>query len=231
MNDAPRAAILVVEDDPHVLRGLCDLIRSRSFDAVGVTRGEDALERARDASLVLLDVMLPGIDGFEVCARLREAHPRLPIVLLTARGAEADVLRGFSLGADDYVTKPFAIAEVLARIEAVLRRAEPLAQVRAPFVVGEWTLDPERMTATAGALVVALTRRELELLAFFRREAGRIVSRRLLLAEVWRMPGAERVDTRTVDVHISKLRKKLGPRAHALIETVHGEGYRLPEAP
>lgn len=227
MSSGDARSILVVEDEPHVLRGLTDLLAYRGFRPQGVGSGEDALALVRRAppDLILLDVQLPGLDGFEVCRRVRADLEWIPIVMLTARDAEQDVLRGFACGADDYVTKPFSVAEVIARVEAVLRRADPLGRVAASFALGEWTIDPERMCGSARGTVVELTRREVELLAFFHREAGRIVSRRSLLAQVWRMQAADRVDTRTVDMHIARLRRKLG--AHELIETVRGEGYRV----
>lgn len=229
MSSGAGSTILVVEDEPHVLRGLCDLLAFRGFRPQGVASGEEAIAFVHRGlpELVLLDVQLPGIDGFEVCRRLRAELPWIPIVMLTARGAEEDVLCGFACGSDDYVTKPFSVGEVIARIEAVLRRADPLGRVAAPFAVGPWIVDPERMCASQGDARVELTRREVELLAFLHREAGRIVSRRSLLQEVWKMRAADRVDTRTVDVHIAKLRRKLGPSARELIETVHGEGYRV----
>ncbi len=231
MSTRGASTILVVEDEPHVLRGLCDLLAYRGFRPHGVETGEQALTFVRRGppDLILLDVQLPGIDGFEVCRRVRAEIPWLPVVMLTARDAEEDVLRGFSSGSDDYVTKPFSVGEVVARIEAVLRRSDPLGRAEAPFALGPWTIDPVRMCASAGGVVVELTRREVELLAFFRRESGRIVSRRSLLSHVWKMRGADRVETRTVDMHIAKLRKKLAPAGRELIETVRGEGYRVKE--
>ena len=221
--------ILVVEDEPAILAGLVDVLRVRHFDVCGVETGELGLEHGRDATvdLVLLDVMLPGVSGFEVCETLRSERPNLPILMLTARGSENDVLEGFQRGADDYVTKPFSLAELLARVDALLRRQVSRAEASLePFVVGPFAIDPERMVARGDGEEVALTRREIEMLALFVRESGRIVSRRALLHEVWGMERADRVETRTVDMHIAKLRKKLG-QARNLIETIRGEGYRL----
>ncbi len=226
---AAKPRILVVEDEPAILAGLLDVLRMRDYDATGVDDGESGLEQGRDPSvdLVLLDVMLPGISGLEVCEGLRRERPNLPILMLTARGSEDDVLQGFQHGADDYVTKPFSLAELIARVEALLRRRVSRGDaVLAPFEVGPFAVDPERMRACADGEEVELTRREVDMLALFSRESGRIVSRRALLHEVWGMEGAERVETRTVDMHIAKLRKKLGS-ARNLIETIRGEGYRL----
>lgn len=245
-------SILVVEDEEAILRGICDVLAFQGHNPVGAERGDLGLEMALDESqshrLVVLDVMLPGMNGFDVCEKIRIARPELPILMLTARGSEEDVLRGFRSGADDYVTKPFSVAELVARIEALLRRAgrieveppdEPIA-----FRFGEWTIDPaERIAsldrragnapsattwgAAKSAESIELTPRDLELLLFFRQEVGRIVSRRQLLAEIWGYPDPDRVETRSVDMHIAKLRKKLGARAGALIETIRGEGYRF----
>src|SRR4029453_5541262 len=179
------------------------------------------------ADLVVLDLMLPRRNGFEGCSELRAARPRLPILMLTARGAEEDVLRGFPAGADDYVTKPFSLAELVARVEALLRRSGRLPSVSPePYALGELRIDPERLVAEGAGDPIELTRRETDLLALLVRERGRIVSRRTLLQEVWGLENPERVETRTVDMHVGKLRKKLG-EARALIETVRGEGYRL----
>lgn len=240
--------ILVIEDEEAILRGLCDVLAFQGYAPISARRGDTGLERAleSDPALVLLDLMLPGLDGFSVCERLREAKPSLPILMLTARGAEEDVLRGFRCGADDYVTKPFSVSELVARVAALLRRtgrsSEPAAAVdqddasrpsetgdapREPFEFGPWSVEPEARIATRDQRSIELTGRDLEVLAFFHRERGRILSRRRLLAEVWGYADPERIETRSVDMHIAKLRKKLGPDDGALIETVRGEGYRF----
>ncbi len=230
MPDA-KPSILVVEDEAAIRRGLCDVLAFQGYQPIGVETGEEGLAAglAGGHDLVVLDVMLPGLSGLDVCERLREAHPALPILMLTARGAESDVLDGFRAGSDDYVTKPFSVAELLARVEALLRRAEALAPAtpEAPFTAGGLEIDPERGEARLPAGdAIALTRREIELLALLAGEEGRIVSRRRLLQEVWGYAGADRIETRTVDMHVAKLRKKLG-EARDVIETVRGEGYRL----
>ena len=221
--------ILVVEDEPAIRRGLLDVFAHHGFDASGAASGEEGLRAGSSGAheLVVLDLMLPGISGFEVCERLRAEHPRLPILMLTARGAEEDILRGFRVGADDYVTKPFSLAELLARVNALLRRSgERTLEAIAPFRIGALTIEPARLAARDGDEEIELTRREVELLALLVEERGRIVSRRRLLREVWRFEHADQLETRTVDMHVAKLRKKLGV-ARDLIETVRGEGYRL----
>jgi two-component system response regulator RegX3 len=227
---AARQHILVVEDEPTIRSGLCDVLTYRGYAVDGVGTGEGGLERGLEPEidLVLLDIMLPGISGFEVCEGLRAERSELPILMLTARGSEDDVLQGFRSGADDYVTKPFSLAQLLARVEALLRRGTgPADGPIGPFEVHGIAVDPGGMLAkTPEGQEVELTRREIEMLALFARESGRIVSRRTLLREVWGMDRADRIETRTVDMHIAKLRKKLGS-ARDLIETVRGEGYRL----
>jgi two-component system response regulator RegX3 len=209
--------ILVVEDEVAIQRGLCDVLAYHGYAPTPASTGEAALREGltNGYDLVLLDVMLPGRSGFDVCRELRESLPRLPILMLTARGAEDDVLRGFREG----------------RVEALLRRAGKAARPAAqPFRVGPWKVDPERLVAEREGAAIELSRREIEMLALFAQERGRIVSRRALLQQVWGFDSPDGVETRTVDMHIAKLRKKLGQQGHQLIETVRGEGYRLAAA-
>jgi len=229
MSANAKTAVLVVEDEESIRRGLCDVLAFRGYAPEGVERGDDGLRRglSREHALVLLDVMLPGMNGFDVCRELRGALPQLPILMLTARGAEQDVLDGFRAGADDYVTKPFSVAELLARIEALLRRAGAVDEDAPPFAFGEWQVDRRARTARRSGESVELTALEAALAALFARERGRILSRRLLLREVWDVANPERIETRTVDMHVAKLRRKLGAAGDALIQTVRGEGYRF----
>jgi len=232
---SPGLPILVVEDEEAILRGICDVLAFQGHAPVAAERGDLGLEMALDPShdpcLVVLDVMLPGMNGFDVCEKLRAARPRLPILMLTARGSEEDILRGFRNGADDYVTKPFSVAELVARVEALLRRSGLIETESqddpTPFAFGQWTVEPGERAATLDRETIELTSRDLELLLFFVKEQGRILSRRRLLGEVWGYPDPERVETRSVDMHIAKLRKKLGEETGALIETIRGEGYRF----
>jgi two-component system response regulator RegX3 len=231
MSVEAKLPVLVVEDEASIRSGLCDVLAFHGYAPEGVERGDDGLRAAlrNQHALVILDVMLPGMNGFDVCRELRAQLPRLPILMLTARGAESDVLDGFTAGADDYVTKPFSVAELVARVDALLRRsgARRTDAVPEAFEIGGWRVDARGLCARNGEREVGLTRREAELLCLFAREAGRILSRRRLLQEVWGFPEPDRVETRTVDMHVAKLRKKLGNGGDVRIETVRGEGYRL----
>ena len=231
MQERAPTRVLVVEDEAAIRSGLCDVLAFHGYAPIGVERGDDGLAAGLggDFALVILDLMLPGASGFEVCEKLREALPRLPILMLTARGAEEDVLRGFRAGADDYVMKPFSLAVLLARVEALLRRAGhdlPGDEPPEPFAFGRWQIDPAAGLARRGTERVEVTRRELDLLRALADRAGHIVSRRLLLHEVWGYPDPARVETRTVDMHVAKLRRKLADDEPSLIETIRGEGYR-----
>ena len=219
--------ILVVDDDPDIARFVEVNLRSAGYDVAVAGDGEEALERAGELrpDLVLLDVMLPELDGFSVCRELRASGNELPVLMLTAKGSEEDVLRGFELGADDYVCKPFSVRELLARVEALLKRSGKLGNTR--FRFGPFEVDPEHGRARSAHGEVELSSKEVQILKLLGEEPGRIVGRRKLLREVWGMSNVENVETRTVDVHIAKLRKKLGPSADGLLETVRGQGYRL----
>ena len=219
--------VLVVEDEESIARGLCDVLSFRGYAVESVTDGLSALHTCSTQrfDLLLLDVMLPELDGLRVCQELRERGVQLPIVMLTAKGSEDDIVRGFEAGADDYVTKPFSVRELLARVHARLARSSKAASET--FHAGAFEIDPARSAARCDDTEVALTKREVMILKLLAEEPGRIVSRRVLLREAWEMNNSDQVETRTVDMHIAKLRKKLGKRAEGLVETVRGQGYRL----
>jgi DNA-binding response OmpR family regulator len=218
--------ILVVEDEPSIRQGLLDVLVFRGYAPEYAVDGKQALERAAAGpfDLVLLDVMLPELDGFSVCERLRRARPELPILMLTAKNAEEDVLRGFEAGADDYVTKPFSIRQLLARVQVLLRRSRKSGDES--FRFGPFDVQPSYGVMRNGAVEIELSQKEIEILRLLAEDPGRIVSRRMLLRDVWSMQNVEQVETRTVDVHIGKLRKKLGAYGD-MLETVRGQGYRL----
>ena len=214
--------ILVVEDDPSILRGLEMNLQLEGFDTIAASDGREALELADEVDLVVLDIMLPHLNGYQVCQRLRARGSRIPIVLLSAKSAELDIVRGLELGADDYVTKPFRVAELLARVKAHLRRALPNTVYR--FHEVEVELD-KRLVRRAGQ-IVELTEREYDLLVFLIERAGRAVTRDAILEGVW---GTGYFGTdRTVDNFINRLRQKLdvnGTPHH--FRTVRGVGYRF----
>jgi DNA-binding response OmpR family regulator len=228
-----KTKILIIEDDPHILLGLEEVLRSEGFEVAACNRGDAALEAvtAHRPALVLLDLMLPGLSGYEVCKQLRSKKVSTPILMLTAKSQEIDKVVGLELGADDYVTKPFGVRELLARIHALLRRtgaAEPAGTVATDtFRVGAAAIDPRTFELKRGEGLESLTAKELKLLQFFYAHAGEVLSRDRLLSEVW---GYNYYGTtRTLDQVIVQVRKKLGDTAeeprHLL--TVHGVGYRL----
>ncbi len=221
--------ILVIEDDADIALSLkYNLEREGDFRVSDARDGEAGLREAleRPPDLVILDLNLPGADGLEVCRRLRgeAATAAVPIVMVTARVDEADRIRGLDLGADDYVTKPFSVREVLARVRAVLRRQDRAASDAETLSDGPLVVDPGGRSVTVAGTAVVLTRREFDLLVDLLRNRGRVLTREQLLARVWGYdyPG----ETRTVDVHVRRLRAKLGPEVRARIETVVGVGYR-----
>jgi DNA-binding response OmpR family regulator len=224
--------ILVVEDDPHILLGLEEILKGEGFDVAVCHRGDDALGVIARAQphLILLDIMLPGKSGYAICKELRARRVATPILILTAKGQEMDKVIGLDLGADDYVTKPFGVRELLARIHALLRRAQAPGGNSAsdtPFCIGGATVDPKRFELRRGKATEELTAKELKLLQLFHAHAGEVLARDRLLNEVW---GYQYYGTtRTLDQVIVQLRKKLGdPAEHPRhLQTVHGVGYRL----
>ena len=226
------AKILVVEDEPDMREGLRYNLEFEGHEAVLVGDGYAGLEAARTAKpdLILLDLMLPGLSGLEVVKRLRQDGIRIPVVILTARGQENDKVQGLELGADDYVTKPFSVRELLARIDAVLRRVNGRGESEVPprFHFADIEIDFERRTVTRAGQPIPLSFKEFEIMRFFVRRQGQIVSRDELLDQVWGYPENAIPNTRTVDTHIAKLRRKLeGPAGRQFIRTVHKIGYRF----
>ena len=222
------ARILIADDEPEIVRGLEDNLRFEGYQTVAATNGEDALALAlSDApDLVLLDVMMPRMSGWDVCRELRRRGVDVPVIMLTARGAEVDRVLGLELGADDYVTKPFSLRELLARVRAVLRRPGPRQKFE-EFAFGDARVHLRGRQVFKAGLEVRVTRKEFDLLVFLVEHRGEVVTRERLLDEVW---GYERFPTtRTVDTHILKLRRKLeaDPDRPRWILTVHGQGYKF----
>ena len=220
--------ILIVEDDAAILRGLADNLRFEAHDVLTASDGEAACGLVRDEKpdLIILDLMLPRVSGYEVCRRLRGEGITTPIVMLTARGEEADRVRGLDLGADDYVTKPFSVRELLARVRAVLRRMQAPKASLDQMQVGEIAVDFRRYEARKGSVPLEMTRKEFGVLRFLASRSGEVVTRDELLNEVW---GYEAMPTtRTVDNHVASLRAKLEPSPAAPVHllTIHGVGYK-----
>jgi len=228
-----KAKILVVEDDSAILHGLLDVLVFNGYETTGVEDGGHGLQKALEEAydLIILDVMLPTLDGFAICKEVRERKPNQGIVMLTAKGSEDDVVTGFKAGADDYVSKPFSLRELMVRVEAVLRRTgKTLGDEQVHY--GGIFFDGKTLIATCRDRSVELTRREMDIVVYLHRHKDRIVSKKELLKEVWHYADAG-IETRTVDIHILKLRKKIASLIpdSDLILTVRGEGYRLePEA-
>lgn len=221
------ATILVVDDERHIIE-LAEMYLAREgYTVLRAIDGEEALyaiQRERP-DLVVLDIMLPKLDGWEVCRRLRAAGDETPIIMLTARDDDVDKVVGLELGADDYVTKPFNPRELVARVKAVLRRIEGGAAAQRPVTVGDVYIDPARREVTVDGEPVQLRTKEFDLLAHLARHVGLVLSRDQLLNAVW---GYDFLgETRTIDVHIAHLRDKLKHSQQVQIETVWGVGYKL----
>jgi two-component system response regulator RegX3 len=222
----PKARILVVEDDPALLRGLLDVLVYNGYEVKGVEdggRGLDAgLKEAFD--LILLDVMLPTLDGFSICKEVRKKKPGQGIIIITAKGSEDDIVTGFNAGADDYISKPFSLREVMVRVEAVLRRTgKNPGDVEIRF--RDIFFDGKNLIAEYQNQTLELTRKEMDIIAYLHRHRDRIVSKKELLTEVWQYA----IETRTVDIHMLKLRKKIALLIGdtPFVNTIRGEGYRL----
>jgi len=231
-----KTKILIVEDDPHILLGLEEVLKSEGFDVASCNRGDHAVDAVakNKPALIVLDVMLPGASGYDICKQLRAKKVTLPILMLTAKGQEIDKVVGLDLGADDYVTKPFGVRELLARIQALLRRGGAKADSAAgdsAFRIGDATVDPKTFQVKRGKTVEELTAKELKLLQLFHAHPGEVLSRDRLLNEVW---GYNYFGTtRTLDQVIVQLRKKLGDNGGGSpkhLVTVHGVGYKLEKA-
>ena len=221
-------SVLIVDDERDLLSLLDFNLRQAGFETVLASTGEAALRelRARVPDLVLLDLMLPDLSGTELCRQIK-TDPRtknVPVVMLTAKGEEVDKVVGFELGADDYVTKPFSVRELVLRVKAVLRRAAAPPAERPPEALGPIKVDVEAHRAYVDGAEVTLTPLEFRLLTTLMARAGRVQSREQLLSDVWEM--SSELETRTVDTHVKRLREKLGT-ARDLLETVRGVGYRL----
>lgn len=221
--------ILIVEDDPAMCVALTDGFTFEGYDVTVAKDGASGLARAMSTewNLIVLDVMLPRMSGLDVCKRLRGSRNQTPIIMLTARGQEIDKVVGLKIGADDYVTKPFSFAELMARVEALLRRTGRADDPVREYQFGDVVLDFNTRQATRSGNVLELSSREFQILRLLIESRGQVVSRERLLAEVWQYDNAPL--TRTVDMHIAKLRRKIeaSPESPVHIVTVHRTGYKF----
>jgi len=221
--------VLIVEDDPAILRGLKDNLLIESYEVLTAADGDAGyrLIREQKPDLVILDLMLPGMSGYEVCRRLRQEGNATPILMLTARGEEADRVLGLDLGADDYVTKPFSVRELLARIRAIVRRMHPPRALPDELRFDDVVVDFRRYEARKSGRRVEMTRKEFGLLQYLAARSGEVVRRDELLEEVWDYRNYP--TTRTVDNHVASLRAKLEgtPAEPRHLITVHGVGYKF----
>jgi DNA-binding response OmpR family regulator len=232
--------LLIAEDDPHIRAGLVDVLESEGYSVEAVADGKAALDafRQRRPDLVLLDIMMPELSGYDVCRAIRRTDARTPVILLTAKGEEIDKVVGLELGADDYVTKPFGVRELLARVAAVLRRSRAASPTAADesaalpdrFPFGAARIDRKTYTVACHGRTEPLTAREMKLIEFLASRPNEVIGRDELLNRVWGLTYYG--TTRTLDQHIAQLRKKVevDPETPTAILTVHGVGYRYAPA-
>lgn len=229
---ARKINLLIVEDEAAIRTGLVDVFLYHGYDVDFAEDGHTGLEKASSGQydLILLDVMLPGIDGFEICNQIRAADREQPIIMLTAKSSDEDIIHGLSLGADDYVAKPFSVAQLVLRVQAVLRRSGVSAEQDHQIHLGDTVeIDVRNLTGRRDDTELTFTRREMELLRYLHANTQRPVAREELLAKVWGYAKNLDIETRTVDIHIAKLRRKLErePSEPRHLITVRGAGYRL----
>ncbi len=224
-----KVSILVVEDEEKIRMALSDFLEFHGFK---VTEAADGLEAERAAAkerfdLILLDLMLPRISGEQLCSKWRQSGLQTPLIMLTAKGQEYEKVSGLNLGADDYVTKPFSLEELLARIKAVLRRTDPARTVGQTFNFANWQIDIPALKASSNNREIEISKREAQIITYFAANPNRVIGREELYKEVWNDTMTE-LGTRTVDMHIAKLRAKIEKNTEdpQIIKTVRGAGYK-----
>jgi DNA-binding response OmpR family regulator len=223
--------LLIIEDEAAIRTGLIDVFVYHGYEVDFSGHGVEGLNKALtgEFELILLDVMLPGMNGFEICNRIREKSRDQAIIMLTAKSNDDDIIEGLSLGADDYVAKPFSVAQLVLRVQAVLRRTTNGGSQCQTLQLGELSIDSQNLTGRRGAENLSFTRREIEILQYLQANSHRPVPREELLNKVWGYANHLDIETRTVDIHIAKLRRKIeeDPAEPELLITVRGAGYRL----
>ena len=230
--ETKKQRLLIVEDEKAISTGLTDVFVYHGYDVECAADGARGLELALSGSfdLVLLDIMLPRMNGFDVCDAIRAADPGQPVIMLTAKVADEDIVQGLKLGADDYVAKPFSVEQLVLRVAAVLRRSNPVADLPEQFELADgFVVDARNLSGTRNDIPVAFTRREMDILQLLAGNTDRAVSRDELLSQVWGYAKNLDLETRTVDIHIAKIRRKIepDPKAPSNLTTVRGAGYRL----
>lgn len=223
--------LLIVEDETAIQQGLMDLFTFNGYAVDARADGKAGLDAALAGEYdgVILDVMLPTLDGFSICEAIRQHTRELPIIMLTAKNTEEDIINGLSLGADDYVAKPFSVRELVLRVDAVLRRAGKDKKQQFLVLSESLAIDVDNLCAEQPGGKLLFTRREVDLLSYLKQNDQRPIPRQELLAQVWGYKKNSDIDTRTVDIHIAKLRKKIerNPKKPTLLLTIRGEGYKL----
>ena len=224
--------LLVIEDEAAIRTGLVDVFVFHGYEVDSAEDGNAGLAKALNGQfdLILLDLMLPGIDGFEICNAIRQVDRDQPIIMLTAKVSDDDIIRGLELGADDYVGKPFSVAQLVLRVKAVLRRSKAVVELANQIVLaGGVEIDAQNLAGRRGAQELTFTRREIDILQYLEANSERPVPRDELLHRVWGYASDVDLETRTVDIHIAKLRRKIepDPKEPVNLVTVRGAGYRL----
>jgi len=229
-NTSLKPKILIVEDEASILRGLTDLFVFHGFEVESEMDGQKGLDRALQGhfSCIILDVMLPSLNGFEICNAIRKQSQSQAILMLTAKNAEEDIINGLTLGADDYLAKPFSTSELVLRVKALVRRAGGVNEDQTLTLSNKVSICLHSLTGTSYEQSMRYTRREASILSYLKQQQAP-VSRDELLREVWGYKSTEHIDTRTVDIHIAKIRKKIeqDPKAPLHLVTLRGEGYQL----
>ena len=224
--------ILIVEDEEPIRTGLVDVFVFHGYSVESCDNGNDGLHKSLSGQfdMILLDVMLPGLNGFDICNEIRQHDRSQPIIMLTAKNSDDDIIQGLKYGADDYVSKPFSITELLLRVEAVLRRAthddDSIQKIR---LGPDHHIDTQNMCGTMGSTTVMFTRKEIDVLSYLATNTNRPVSREELLTRVWGYAANSDIETRTIDIHIAKIRRKIeiDPKSPTRLLTVRAAGYRL----
>ena len=223
--------VLIVEDDENIRNGLCEIFEGEGFETLGAGNGKAGLKlfETEAPDFACLDIMLPGMNGYDICREIRKQNSQIPVIFISAKSEEIDRVLGLELGADDYIMKPFGIREVSARIRAVARRClqqKPADDRKGPFTIGDLEVHPDELRCSRGDEQIDLSLRDVKLLEIFHQNPGKVLDRHALFCHAWGLNHLP--NSRTLDQHISQLRKRIehDPKNPAIIQTVHGIGYR-----